>query len=311
MASSRSTPLSIELPGKNMKTSFTVMAVGTAFFGVLCAGTAHAGHAELVSCNVNNVQVTTIKAYDSISASATLGTVYSGAGISAFDCAGAFSGNATPYPSSINMGYLNDGLLNGAPQKAGHSGSVLFPGGAFVQAGDLSNLQGKGNIDPGWILLGTVEFDDGSPEQFKVATINGNSSIILDSFFKVTSTGKGTGTWQLTPDALVAQRALPVLGNNYFDQFALVFKQANSFAAYDFTAKQFGITELTANDPIYNWFGTYDVSKTLLPSGMSHIDIYARDPGSNGELPEPSSLALLGLGLIGIARMRRNKKKKN
>jgi len=284
-----------------MKTSFIVKTLSIAFAGMLCIEAAHA-----ITCANSDVKVTSIQVYSGVSATATLSTVSpTGFSADAYDCAGAYDGNATPYPKT-NLGYQGDGLLNGAPQQAGHSGDILFPGGAFVQSSDLSNLQGKGNIDPGWILLGTVGFNsNGTAGAFKAATLDGNTSVILSSFFSVQATGAGKGTWQLTPDALVAQRALPILGNNYFDQFALVIKQATSFAAYDFTAKQFGVTKLTANDPIYNWGGTYDVSNTLLPAGISHIDIYARDPGSNGQLPEPSSLALIGLGLIGLARIRK------
>lgn len=277
-------------------TTATVLALACSLF----AGSANAS----IACSTSDVQVTQISKYSAVSPSATLSTVYSGAGIDAFACAGANKGNATPYPT-VNLGYYQDGLLNGAPQQAGHSGTVWFPGGAFVGPADLSNLQGLGNIDPGWIFLGKVEFGSG-PLTFVPASIGGSSGIVLSSFFSVTPTGAGTGTWALTPDAMVAQRAQALLGNNYFDQFALVFKQANYFAAYDFTAEQFGITALSANDPIYNWGGSYDVSRTLTPAGISHIDLYARDPGSSiTVVPEPGTLALLGLALFGFAATRR------
>lgn len=284
-----------------MKKYLVGTSIALALAGSLAAGAANAS----IACSTSDVQVTQISQYSAVSASATLSPVYSGSGIGAYTCAGAYSGNATPYPT-LNLGYSQDGLLNGAPQQAGHSGTVLFPGGAFVAPSDLSNLQGLGNIDPGWIFLGKVEFGAG-PLTFSPASIGGNSSIVLASFFSVVSTGAGTGTWALTPDALVAQRAQQLLGNNYFDQFALVFKQANNFAAYDFTAAQFGITALTANDPVYTWGGSYDVSKTLKPAGMSHIDLYARDPGGSPTvIPEPGTLALLGLALFGLAAVRKS-----
>ena len=139
---------------------------------------------------------------------------------------------------------------------------------------------------------------------------------MLSSFFSITVTGAGTGTWALTPDATVAQRAFSVLGKNYFDQFAIVFKAGNAFAIYDFTAGQFGVTHPSADEPVFNFFGTFDTSGTLRvggpngiknPAGISHVSIWARDPdfaelepGTRSTVPEPGTLGLLCIALLGL-----------
>ena len=111
----------------------------------------------------------------------------------------------------------------------------------------------------------------------------------------------------------MAQRAFSLLGKNYFDQFAIVFKAGNGFAVYDFTAAQFGVTHPSADEPIFQFFGTYDTSDTLVAgqggAGFSHASIWARDPGGGFTVPEPGTLGLLGIALLGfgVARRRRVK----
>lgn len=254
--------------------------------------------AVLGDCNLGSVTV------NSVSIAAT-GTVISTTPIDAASCYGAFAGNDKPEPT-VNLGYKDDGLLNGETQSVKPYADV-FGNGAFLtstyQPYDLNN---DGIADPGWIYLGKTEFGAGGFDA--VNTVGNVTGIVWDSFFTA-SFDSTTGVWQwaFAPDADVASRASAVLGQNYFDQFALVFKQSKEFAAYNFTGEQFGIDHPSASDPILNFSGTADLSKVFGSSGLSHISLWARDPGANSAVPEPGILGLVGVAMLGIAVLRRRK----
>lgn len=293
---------------------------GTASIALMVAGAFFAGSANAtltgVSCGTSDVKVTSIAQYSDTTSSATLNTVASGLSIDSAACAGAYVGTDGFYPTT-NLGYAGDGLLNGGVQTG--SNQVLFPNppGAFITPTyPLSDLDKDGQVDdPGWIMLGKYELVSGK-WVFSPNAVGGDTSIVLSSFFSVNFTsGTYAGNWAFTPDATVAERAESILGKNYFDQFALVMKAGNEFAAYDFTSEQFGVAHPSAVDPIYNFYGTFNTGDTLIndngnassPAGLSHISIWARDPSATpNSVPEPGTLALLGVAMFGVAFARRS-----
>ncbi|MBS0347667.1 MAG: PEP-CTERM sorting domain-containing protein [Proteobacteria bacterium] len=295
---------------KTLSTASKLILAG----GLLCVS---AQASALRSCNTADVKITSVSMYSDTTSSATLQTIYSGSQAAA-DCAGAFAGNDEFAPTT-NLGYAGDGLLNGGVQN-GKNGGTLFPGGAFITPQyPLQDLDKDGQAtDPGWIMLGKYqELSKNGPWAFVPNTIDGHSDIVTSSFFTATISTSGKGTWAFTPDATVAQRTSTILGRNYFDQFALVFKAGESFSVYDFTPDLFNMAPPDVDDPVMNWFGTYDVSGTLRagkddknPAGLSHISLWVRDPAASvqtttTQVPEPSTLALLGLSAAALIRTRR------
>lgn len=302
------------------------LGVMMAGFGMFASSSANATSVPntYMNCARSDVQMTTMQQYSGISPTATLGANLLSAPKIATACTGDYQGNDGFYPTT-NLGYYGDGLVNGGTQVS--TGAQLFPNGMFSNYYTAANLNPwQDNIpDPGWIQLGSYVRDDKTGKwSFQLSSIGGVNGILNPNIFSIDFTTDHSGKWALTPDAMIAQRAAPLLGKNYFDQFALVFKSGSAFAAYDFTALDLGIPA-DATKPIYDFSGTWDMSNTLTsschtekddgktvtkcePAGLSHITLYARDPAANIQrVPEPASLALASLGLIALGWNRRRR----
>jgi hypothetical protein len=266
-------------------------------------------------CNVSDIQITTIQKQDG-SPAQNVGA------INATACYGAFSGNDDVSNLGNNLGYDNVGWLN--------QESEYWPGqpGAFVTNDDLQDLQGLGNIDPGWIFFGKYtagNFAPSSSSKAPFGTYNYAADLVSLSNCKdrngntVACTGGSvvSGEWTYKPPVNNPQQLLDMLGTNkFFDQVTVVFKSGNMFALYNFDISSLPIPPVFGtNDENFMFKGVWNMEDTLLNAsggaGLSHISVWGRDPVADTPPPPPvdvpvsSPLTLAGLGLLLMGLHRR------
>ncbi len=234
-------------------------------------------------------------------------------GRSATSCFGVITGLNDPADPSPNIGELGDGLLNG-------EGGLIDPL-QFIQPGQLLDLDGDGNpTDPGWIFLGKVESANGQDE-YVMDGYNKPLNIddILTFSLKCTSaTGDvcREGTWSLETELDIVQTVQTVLGRSSFDHLAFVLKGGNAFAIYDFDFNIL-LQELLAAgsgfdfETPYSFTGTWNMDDFVFPNdngrggldprAMSHVSVWVRDPLDATSIPEPGTIGLVALALVGLA----------
>jgi hypothetical protein len=122
-------------------------------------------------------------------------------------------------------------------------------------------------IDSGFSLFGMT----GWTLSDKNDDSNGDGVI---NFITAPNNGNKSGTWAI--DTLAG-----------LDNVVITLKAGNGFGAF--------LLDLTTNDPLS---GTWSSGK-----GLSHASIYYN--GAPTKVPEPSTLALIGLGLLGFGIVRR------
>ncbi|MEO3677992.1 hypothetical protein [Rheinheimera fenheensis] len=246
-------------------------------------------------------------------------------------CLGGYSGNDMPLPT-LNLGYRGDGLFNGQPQSGGKSDPALTSGlnewwidGAFkpeLQALADENLA----VDPGWIYLGKFEENKQTSTWEKdFGKLGGviDFGLLLDFGLRCDTDGSGdsgdancnstNGNWYLTPFFDVPELVAPLLGDNFFTQFAMVFKAGTNFITYNFTLQSMEIDSATVGTGLrpYVFEGGFNFGQTLMTNGgqnagLSHFSLYALDPtGNSTTVSEPSALFILGLILVMVSVRRR------
>ena len=122
--------------------------------------------------------------------------------------------------------------------------------------------------------------DDGS---FGLVEINPLYSSIDGTEFSFVfgQNGTGTGTWTYTP------------GTGDPDITAFVAKGGSTFNLFSTLGDYTDVAYFTPNNPSGG------------PAGLSHMSFY--NSGDDFQVPEPGTMALLGLGLLGIGLARRRK----
>jgi len=291
-----------------MKNALLILLVGTS-----SAVLAEPPTASIDTCKLIDVKIETVQLLDGIEPVVPFAA-------NASDCLGAFVGNNSAFEKpdgnaldnnvGTNLGYDEDGWLN----KENYNDWWNGPG-AFVDESNLLDLDGDGDADdPGWVLVGKEDQNGFEGETSTDGNLEYNHQQLVSLENCETVNGSSTsclggdavkGEWIYTPPAENPQDLTDLIGGDFFDQVAIVFKAGNAFAIYNFNVFDLGLPPTFAGDYNFAFTGTWDISQTL-GHGLSNLSLWARDPANiTTSVPEPSTLVLLimsGLFFIGKRR---------
>ncbi|AWL11798.1 hypothetical protein HMF8227_01320 [Saliniradius amylolyticus] len=280
---------------------------------IIAASLTFTAKAGVLSCDPSKVTLNTVALLTDLNDNLLQNGPYD-----ASQCLGYDPGNDDQWGLSNptnNIGQYNDGLLNGEGD--------LFDGLEFIEADELQVLgtwagdpePADAQNDPGWIHLLNFQWDDeletGSYNYSSVKP-NDNTGLfigdLLEMSFDCADGDCTSADWSLTVKLDIIEQVQAVLGDKTFDHLAFSVKAGTGFAVYDFD-----FIDIFNNEPnpALNFLTPYAFTGTLntmdlAGKGVSHINVWARDPADTTTVPEPWSLALLALGLLmmGLSRWR-------
>ena len=309
----------------------------TTIFALIVSGFSNAGLVPVIStsdekCLLTSVQITGVTAVTP----AGRNIVPANTAINSTSCLGfiTYPDNDWGKNPNPNRGGIGDGLLNREivlkgkekdkdkdkdkdkeKDKDKDKDSYYVPAGYFLtnDSDSMVNLDGIGEADdPGWVRLGGAEAKSNGVWNFQYDSIGDyNLEPVVDMWFF------DNGTWSLAVDPAAIAFATAALGRpSVFDHLAFVMKGPNnggsndgSWAIYDFNFHDLiddGLN-ISLGDTAYKFEGTWDKDLFNNDDALSHMSVWAHDPPLARDVPEPSTLAIFTLGVIGLLSRRFNK----
>ncbi|MCW8107280.1 hypothetical protein OPS25_02020 [Alteromonas ponticola] len=217
-----------------------------------------------------------------------------------------------------NIGQLGDGYLNGEEHQGSSFDAVA---NGLITASDLEDLDNNGTFtDPGYIHLahfgenvvdGKLERTYYSDVGFAGNTFNVGDFLSIDFMCDQTDECK-SGTWslKLSDDPNVIADIQDALGRPaIFDQLVFTIKAGAEQSGAGLAIYMFDFDDIFAveDNPAlnfttpYEFYGTFSTAG-LLDKGISHLNVWARDPVLTGDVSTPATAGLLMLSLFALRR---------